>query len=162
MRPRLVLVAPDMVTVVRHAGGWVFDQVMAGWDVAVLAADQTDARPLQILGARMLRLDSGLAAPAPGAWPHGLAVESGLYARLASVRQMVDEAIAGGISTVWFWGAEGAPDPGRDAGCHRLSVAARAFKAQALAAAAEPIDVIGMTELFRTGMPPLTPDKVSA
>ena len=126
-----MLVAPDVVTVVRHAGGWVFDQV--------------------------------LVASIPGAWPQGLAVECGLYARLSSVRRMVDDAVAGGVSALWSWEAGAPAEPGCDAaGGHRLSVAARAFKAQALAAAAEPFDVIGAIELFRTGEPPVADGRVTA
>jgi hypothetical protein len=53
--------APTMVGVVRSAGGWLFDQVMAGWDVTVLTTDDADARPAHILGARAGDLEAVLA-----------------------------------------------------------------------------------------------------
>jgi hypothetical protein len=38
LRPRLAVLAPCISEAVRSAGGWLFDQVMAGWDVTVLTA----------------------------------------------------------------------------------------------------------------------------
>jgi hypothetical protein len=52
LRARLTVIASSLAEVVRYAGGWLFDQAMAGWDVAVLTADHADPRPLRILGAR--------------------------------------------------------------------------------------------------------------
>ena len=40
VRYRLDVVAPSVVEAVRAAGGWMFDRVMAGWDVRVLVADR--------------------------------------------------------------------------------------------------------------------------
>ena len=51
MRPRLTVLAPSVVEVVRSAGGWLFDRAMAGWDVTVITSDHSDSRPLRILGA---------------------------------------------------------------------------------------------------------------
>ena len=65
MRYRLDVVAADVVDVVRFAGGWLFDRVMAGWDVTVLLtdlADRPDDRPLQILGVGVLDLEDALAS----------------------------------------------------------------------------------------------------
>ncbi len=45
MRYRLDIVAPSVAEAVRHAGGWIFDRVMAGWDVNVLLAQPGDTRP---------------------------------------------------------------------------------------------------------------------
>ncbi|PRC60972.1 hypothetical protein C6A85_14110, partial [Mycobacterium sp. ITM-2017-0098] len=36
MRYRLDVVSPTVRDAVRFAGGWVYDRVMAGWDVTVL------------------------------------------------------------------------------------------------------------------------------
>ena len=36
MRYRLDVVAPTVLDAVMFAGGWVYDRVMAGWDVTVL------------------------------------------------------------------------------------------------------------------------------
>src|ERR1700688_3322744 len=51
LRPRLAVLAPSVVEVVRSAGGWLFDRAMAGWNVTVITSDHSDSRPLQILGA---------------------------------------------------------------------------------------------------------------
>ena len=40
------------------AGGWLFDRVMAGWEVAVAAPEALDVAPLRILGVRTVALDS--------------------------------------------------------------------------------------------------------
>ena len=46
MRYRLDVVALSVLEVVTHAGGWLCDRVMAGWDVTVRVADHADERPL--------------------------------------------------------------------------------------------------------------------
>jgi hypothetical protein len=140
-----------MVRVVRFAGGLLFDRVMAGWDVVVHVTDHTDARPLQILGARAADLEQTLAAGGPR--PQALAVDAELYGSDARVRQLVLDAVGQKLTEVRLWG-EGCPvDLKSEAGsvCHRLSVAARAFKAQALVAAATaPADPIDYTEMFQS------------
>ena len=60
MRYRLDVVAPTVLDAVQYAGGWVYDRVMAGWDVTVLVANDDDVRPLKILGADTLDLESVL------------------------------------------------------------------------------------------------------
>ena len=60
MRYRLDVVAPTVLDAVQFAGGWIFDRVMAGWDVTVLIADGADVRPLEILGAVPRDLESVL------------------------------------------------------------------------------------------------------
>ncbi len=73
MRYRLDVVAPSVAEVVRNAGGWLFDRVMAGWDVTVMITGDDDIRPLQILGVdtadleTVMRAVGGTAAPAD-AW----------------------------------------------------------------------------------------------
>ena len=49
-RYRLDVVASSVDDVVVSAGGWLFDRAMAGWEVNLLIAEPSDARPLQILG----------------------------------------------------------------------------------------------------------------
>ena len=73
-------------------GGWLFDQVMAGWDITVLAAGDGDARPAQILGARVADLEMVLARRVRGSCLQGIAVRADLYGSDARVRRMVDEA----------------------------------------------------------------------
>jgi hypothetical protein len=142
-----------MVEVVRSAGGWLFDQVMAGWDVTVLTSDDSDSRPLQILGARVRDLETTLALPVLGPCLSAVAVRADLYDSDPRVRRMVLTAFDEGLAEIRFWGdlrpedLDGGADPVR----HRLSVAARAFKAQALAAAAAPAGPNADIEVFRRG-----------
>jgi hypothetical protein len=142
-----------MAEVVRCAGGWLFDQVMAGWDVTVLTADHSDSRPLEILGARVRDLETTLALPVLGPCLSAVAVRADLYDCDARVRRMVLTAFDEGQAEIRFWGDPRPEDlDGRaDPVWHRLSVAARAFKAQALAAAAAPADPNEDIEVFRRG-----------
>jgi hypothetical protein len=154
VRYRLDVVAPSIVEVVRFAGGWLFDRVMAGWDVTVLVADLRDDRPLQILGADTVDLESALAATEYESKPHALAVAADLYGCDARVRQGVLKALDGGTTEVTLWGETWPAELDRSVDWvqHRLSVAARAFKAYALAAADVADASVGSTENFRSGM----------
>jgi hypothetical protein len=157
MRPQLLVVAPSTVDVVRFAGGWLFDRAMAGWEVTVLTADESDSRPLKILGARSVDLEEALAAPVPAPPPQALAVHAELHGSDARVRRLVLDALDESSTEVWLWGDRWTTSLGGGAGPmrHRLSAAARAFKAQALAAAAAPIDSVEITEMFMRGELPL-------
>jgi hypothetical protein len=165
-----VVIAPDTVGAVRCAGGWLFDRVMAGWDVSVLCSDETDPRALRILGARPL--DTTVTkVPPPRTWPQALAVDAALYASNEKVRQLVVDALRGGTTEVRLWEEcdRSAPARGTTPVQYRLSLAAQAFKAQAMAAADLPVDAetmsAAMTEVFRTGRPgrpPRTPEPVPA
>jgi hypothetical protein len=154
MRYRLDVVAPTVLDAVRFAGGWVYDRVMAGWDVTVLVGDDEDVRPLEILGAEVRDLESVLASWEDRPHPQTVAVAADLFDRDARVRQGVLEALEQGATEVTLWG-EGLPaelDESVDSVQHRLSSAARAFKGQALAAANAPDAAVGHTEIFRCGM----------
>ena len=137
---------------VQVAGGWLCDQVLAGWDVIVVTADHEDQRALRILGVRGRDLESALAVPLLGPCLRAIAVETGLYCSDERVHQMVRAVAETGRTELRLWGY-GWPDDldaRADRVSHRLSVAAGAFKAQALAAAAIaewPAD----TEEFRRG-----------
>jgi len=153
LRARLTVIAPGLAELVPYAGGWLFDQVMAGWDVAVLTASQADPRPLRILGARGYDLETVLAVPLAGSCLQAIAVQANLYRSDARVRRMVYHALDRNLAEVRLWGGgwpedlDGGTRPIR----HQLSVAARAFKAQAMAAAAAPGAVSDDVEEFRTG-----------
>jgi hypothetical protein len=152
VRPRLVALAASTADVVHVAGGWLCDQVLAGWDVIVVTADHEDQRALRILGVRGGDLESALAVPLQGPCLRAIAVEAELYVGDERVHQMVRAAAETGRTEIRLWG-DAWPDDldGRaDPVSHRLSAAARAFKAQALAATAadaRPAD----TEEFRRG-----------
>src|ERR1700684_4019569 len=66
LRPRMTAIAPSAAEAVQYAGGWLFDQVMAGWDVTVVTAEAGDERPLDILAARARDFASVFAAPVLG------------------------------------------------------------------------------------------------
>jgi hypothetical protein len=153
MRYRLDVVAADVADVVKFAGGWLFDRAMAGWDVSVLlVADHPDGRPLQILGAEILDLEYALATAGHRAPPQTLAAAADLFDCDSRVRQGVVQALDRGTTEVTLWGETWPAELDDSVGLvqHRLSAAAQAFKAQALAAAAMPPDSIGLVETFRS------------
>ena len=96
LRPRVVAIAPSLAEVVHFAGGWLFDQVMAGRDVTVLTADHTDPRPLRILGTRAADLETVLARPLRVPCLQAIAVRADLFEADARVRRLVLEALAAG------------------------------------------------------------------
>jgi hypothetical protein len=155
MRYRLDVVAADVADAVRFAGGWMYDRVMAGWDVTVLLADGQDARPLQILGVETTDLESALALWADRPHPQTVAVAAELFASDDRVRRGVLGALEQGLTEVTLWGdtCPAELDDSVDPVAHHLSAAARAFKTQALAAAeaADAGSVIG-TETFCCGV----------
>ncbi|MBF6170006.1 hypothetical protein [Nocardia blacklockiae] len=153
MRYRLAVVASTAVEAVRHAGGWLCDRTMAGWEVTVLLADATDVRPLRILGAAVLDLERSLASPVHDTWPHAVAVDPGLFAADARVRRGVLDCLDHGLIEVALWGGTLPEELDTRLGAvrHPLSVAARAFKTAALTAAGEPAAEVGGAEVFRCG-----------
>src|SRR5437588_12785198 len=52
LRYRLEVVAVSALDVVQSAGGWLYDRVMAGWEVTALLPHGCDTRSLRILGVR--------------------------------------------------------------------------------------------------------------
>ena len=152
MRYRLDVVAADVADVVRFAGGWLFDRTMAGWDVTVLVADHPDDRPLQILGARIVDLEYALATVGHRPPPQTLAAAADLFDCDSRVRQGVLQALDQGATEVTLWGQTWPAELDSHVGLveHRLSAAAQAFKAQALAAAGLSRVAIAPTEVFRS------------
>jgi hypothetical protein len=152
IRYRLDVVAPSVVEVVTHAGGWLFDRVMAGWDVTVFVADDADIRPLRILGTQTLGLDHAFASLDDRRRPQALAVATDLFGSDLRARQRVLKALDHGLTEVTLWGdlRHVGLDDSTHSVQHRLSEAARVFKAQALAAAGAPDASVGCTETFRS------------
>ncbi|MBH0778488.1 hypothetical protein [Nocardia bovistercoris] len=157
MRYRLAIVAPSAIDVIQHAGGWLFDRNTAGWEVTVLVADHTDVRPLRILGATVLDMEQSLAGSAHPTWPDAVAIASETYRSDSRVREGVLDCLDRGLIEVAVWG-DGLPSEleRRAAGHarHRVSVAARAFKACALSAAGRPVGAVEPMEVFRVGQRP--------
>lgn len=124
---------------------------MAGWDVTVLVADHSDVRPLQILGATVLDLEGSLASPRDP-MPHTVAVSADLYESDERVRWGVLDIFERDVSEFALLGEVCPTELNCRIGSmqHRLSSAARTFKAQALAAAAVPVDSVADVEVFRS------------
>jgi len=150
-RYQLDVIAASASDVVRAAGGWLFDRAMAGWDVNLLIADPSDKRPLRILGIRPCALGSVESVfESPRA--QAIAVAAEVFNSDARVRENVVMALKRGLTEVTLWGDTWPPDfYGAEAVRHRLSPAARAFKAEALAAAGLAAASITTTETFRSG-----------
>lgn len=155
MRYRVDVVARDVSEVVQFAGGWLVDRVMAGWDVTVLISGDGDLRPLEILGVQIQDLESTLEDWTERPHPQTVAVAADLFAADERVRRGVLGALDQGMTEVTLWGDSWPPELNAAVGSvrHELSAAARAFKAQALAA----IPGLGAasveaTETFRCGL----------
>jgi hypothetical protein len=155
MRYRLDVVARSVPEVVKFAGGWLVDRVMAGWDVTVLISADEDTRPLDILGVETHDLESALEMWADRPHPQTVAVAVGLFASDHRVRQGVLNALDHGLTEVTLWGEQCPAELDDTVGAvrHQLSAAARAFKAQALAATDDPdAGFVGDCEMFRCGV----------
>jgi hypothetical protein len=150
-RYRLEVVTPSVLKVVADAGGWLFDRVMAGWDVTVFVADTADIRPLRILGTQTLGLDDAFVSLDDRPRPHALAVATDLLGSELRARQRVQDALDHSFTEVTLWGEMRSAEftARTDSVEHRLSDAARVFKAQALAAAADLIPAcVPLTKLM--------------
>lgn len=152
-RYRFDIVGGSVGNVVAAAGGWLYDRAAAGWDVTVLLREVRDTRPLEILGARVLDLASVLKAWEQWPHPQTIAVCAQMFAGHQQVRYGVRRALEHGGTEVTLWGAVPAElVPDVDVRQHRLSAAARVFKAQALmAAGADPAAAAARIEMFRCG-----------
>ncbi|MCA2207837.1 hypothetical protein [Nocardia rosealba] len=164
LRYRLAIIAPNALEVVRHAGGWLFDQTTAGWEVTVLVIDHSDVRPLRILGATVLDFEQSLAEPKHDTWPHALAAPAQMCATDPRVREGILHCLDHGAAEVALWG-DALPDEfAQRVGTahHPVSRAARAFKACAVASAGHPGEKISATEVFSVGALRHTAGLVSA
>jgi hypothetical protein len=152
-RYRLDVVASSVEDVIVSAGGWLFDRAMAGWKVNLLITEPSDARPLEILGISALPLEKAFEPVAN--WPptQAIAVAADVFNSDQRVRGTVVAALDRGLTEVTLWGDSWPPGFHRraDAVQHRLSAAARAFKAHALSAAQLPSGSITEAEEFRSG-----------
>ncbi len=154
MRYRFDVVGLNVRDVVTAAGGWIYDRVTAGWDVSVLIAATDSVRPLEVLGARVVDLASALKHWKQRPQPQTIAVSAAMFDSHQRVQQGVLAALEHGRTEVTLWGA--VPDDLDRAVAvrqHRLSAAARAFKAQALLRAGvdEPVPVVD-AEFFTCGV----------
>jgi hypothetical protein len=158
LRYRLDVVAASAVDVVQSAGGWLYDRVMAGWEVTVLLPDSRDTRSLRILGVGVVDPKSELAsefvATALGSASQTLAVSVEAFSADARVRDKVLKSLDTRLTEVALWG-DGWPlgvNRGMIRAQHLLSTAARKFKGYALAAAGIPCNSVGPTETLLCDM----------
>jgi hypothetical protein len=148
-RYRLTVVAADMVDAVSSAGGWLCDRARAGWDVTVLVAGHEDARPIAILGATALGFDAaGATVLALASQGVELAVTANVLTVDERVRADMLALLKKGGTAVTVWGEKWPAGFGgsTESTEHRLSSAARAFKAHALEAATPEPEPVAATE----------------
>jgi len=165
LKPRVTAIARDAAEVVRFAGGWLFDKAMAGWETNVLTLDGGDLRSLQILGANSHDLASVLESQtALGHCLQAIAIPAELYRSDPGVRRIAGSTLESAPGELLLWGDDLPADLSRAPGGypqlprpalpvqHQLSIAARVFKAHALAAARipDPGEVVGAVESFRS------------
>ena len=121
----------------------MFDRVASGWTVIVILPDCSELTPLRILGAQVSAPEDALAIDGC-IRPNAIAIRAELYGDDERIRRRVDDVIAHRNSEVVIWAGDACqPDsvPNVRVVHHRLSSAARAFKAQALIALGLPIAV---------------------
>ncbi len=134
----LIAIAADVEGVVAAAGGWLCDRVRAGWQVTVVVPAGSDVRPLTILGVHTE--EAGSAADALRRPAAAVAIDAQVL-HDDDVRQAVSRLVDTGRVEVTVWGGTSASlgsDGQFDRVRHRLSAAARAFKAGALRTAGQP------------------------
>lgn len=149
----LRVIAADVGGVVAAAGGWLCDRVRAGWQVTVVVPPGQVVRALTILGvdveagesaAEALRLDSTAAVAIDAR-----ALRGDAQLR-AEVLGLVDAARA--EVTVWGGSALFGTDGRFDRVEHRLSAAARAFKARALETTGQPVPDLAVEEFVSAAL----------
>lgn len=137
-RYRLDVLAPSVLGAVQSVGGWLFDHAMAGWEVTVLLIDREDSLPLKILGAEVLEPGAPMTSWLRRGAAHQLALAGDLLDRDdIGLAQSFTSALRQGLAQVAVWGGHLPAQwaTGLYEVRYEMSVAARAFKAQALAAA---------------------------
>ena len=146
LRYRLDVVAASAADVVQSAGGWLYDRVMAGWEVTALVPHGYDTRPLRILGVQASDADPRFALA--GSTSQSLAVSAEAFTADARVRDKVLESLNDRLTEVALWG-DGWPlgvNRAMTRAQHVLSAAARRFKGYALAATGIPCASVDLTE----------------
>ena len=151
IRHRLAVVGCGPIDIVRAAGGVIVDRLREGWDAVALLTEEADHRPLRILGAEAINIDSERAEQVKTEVPHAMLIANELMRDNASVQQWVLQVLEESLTSMaafsdsWS-GSVDAAYPMR----HRLSRSARIFKAEALRAAHASEETITETELFCT------------
>jgi hypothetical protein len=150
LRYRLVVVGASAADVVQWAGGWLYDRVMAGWEVTVVLPQGCDSRALRILGVRVSDADARI--DLAGSRSQSLAVSAEAFGTDERVREKVLESLGDRLTEVALWG-DGWPlavNRAMTQAQHVLSAAARRFKGYALAAAGIATESVDPTETLLT------------
>lgn len=148
-RYQLDVIACDVGDLVRSAGGWLFDRAAAGWNVNVVLSGECDLRPLEILGLNTEPREEDTDESAPVV-ARTCAVSADAFAADTELRADVLDAMKLGTADVLLW-SDGWPRSmvrRTDLLDHELTIAARAFKRHALAAAGLS-ETVNPTETFR-------------
>ena len=132
---------------VKSAGGWLFDRMMAGWVVNVLLHDDVDTRPLQILGLQPIHCRVAQVRRMPS---RALVAAADRINTNKLLGDDVAKALRGSRSEVTLWGSAAPAMLAHEAHLvrYRMSAAAQAFKAQALLAASIPPESAPSIETF--------------
>jgi len=141
VRSQMEIWTNDPAGAVLWAGGLICDRAMAGWDVVVRLPVPSDGRSLKILGADVRGHEEQY-------------VPLDLGSPLVTLSDASSDTDRGREALSYLCGPVG-PDSlslADNGFRHRLSVGARAFKAQALRASGLPGEVAS-TELFWPAMP---------
>lgn len=135
LRPRLVVMTGDGADVVAAAGGLLFDLATGGWDVTALISRADEERALRVLGVSTLNLEAALSIKAHKPGPRAVLVCPGLYNSDQRVRLRMQSRLGADEVNFLWWDQliNLGPDVPRYPVQHTLSVAAHAFKAQAMA-----------------------------
>ncbi|BBY27134.1 hypothetical protein GCM10023114_51130 [Mycolicibacterium sediminis] len=166
------VITPHVVNVVESVGGWLCDRAMAGWEVTVLLTGKgEDPLPIRILGGEVVALEAADQREWYRCSPGALAIAVDRLRRGTRVEEELRVAMDCGRNDVTTadrsWAAE--PDSIEQVETveYRLSGAARAYKARALAAVGQPVEAIAAVEVVPTartapvpaqaGIPPSEP-----
>ncbi|MGV0814957.1 hypothetical protein ABQF34_23580 [Mycolicibacterium boenickei] len=150
-----MVVAPDIAELVTVVGGWLFDRAMAGWDVTALVNEDSDVRPLRILGVGAAELDSVLSTTVPEFPAGAISVAGHHYAGDPRTRELIRRVMDGGAELI-VWG-DACPAEFRASllqVSYEPTVAAQVFKKHALVAAGRLDRAVESKEVFRCGVRP--------
>jgi hypothetical protein len=126
---RLNVIGADAADVVQSVGGWLYDQIAAGWHVNVSLAQPGDERALTILGVGDVTTGVSL-----GNEPTSLAVSSQILSHDDALLGELLAILADGLGNVTVWDSTRLAEiDGRLSRVERrMSPAAQVFKAHAV------------------------------
>lgn len=132
----MLVLAADVGDIVVSVGGWLCDRACAGWRITAAVPNDSDSRPLDILGVKATSPDSACEVMRDSP-PHALAVSSAVLAADEFVRNAVRKAFHENGIELSYWRDSFPPhdNPRQWVVQHRLTDLSRAFKSEAVKAA---------------------------